>query len=97
MVSRYYSLCDAPTALGANAMYWSWWHGAWQHDKPGMLWVFPPFPLRGCVLNKLLYEQVNTVNAILILPRFMPYWTAMLQQLPVGASHEIGQAVHYWF
>ena len=51
-----------------------------------LLWVFPPFPLIGAVINKLLLEQVN---AIVILPRFLRFWTAMLRKLPVFAVHEM--------
>ena len=54
-----------------------------------MLWVFPPFPLIGAVINKLLSEQVD---AVLILPKFMRYWVPMLQQLPVVGEHELS-----WF
>lgn len=37
------------------------------------------------------YQQaeVEQTNAIVILPRFMRFWTAMLKQLPVFATHEL--------
>ena len=66
VMSRYYILFHSPRALGANAMYQNWQHDACRHGLPGMLWVFPPFPLVGAVVNKLLFEQVDT---ILILPK----------------------------
>jgi len=59
---------------------------ACSHGRSGMLWVFPPFHLIGAVINKLLVEQTN---AIVILPRFLRFWTAMLEQLPVFAIHEL--------
>ena len=86
VVSRYYTLFHTPRALAANALYQHWKQDAVMHGKPGMLWVFPPFPLIGAVINKLLAERVD---AILILPKFMRYWTAMLGLLPVVAKHEL--------
>ena len=49
-----------------------------------MLWVFPPLPLIGAVINKLLSEQFD---AILMLPKFKRYWVPMLQQLPTVDGH----------
>ena len=65
VVSRYYTLYHAPQALAVNAMYQCWKQDARLHGKPGMVWVFPPFPLIGAVINKLLFENVD---AILIVP-----------------------------
>ena len=89
VMSRYYTLFHSPRALGANAMYQNWQHDECRHGLPGMLWVFPPFPLVGAGINKLLFEQVDTV---LILRKFMRYWVPMLQQLPVVDEHELS-----WF
>lgn len=86
LVSRYYSLFHTPGAIAANAMYRDWAVDASSHGRKGFLWVFPPFPLIGAVINKLLAEPVN---AILVLPRFLRFWTAMLEQLPVFGVHEI--------
>lgn len=47
VMSRYYTLFQSPRALGANAMYQNWQHDACRRGLPGMLWVFPPFPLVG--------------------------------------------------
>ena len=85
VMSRYCTLFHSPRALGANAMYQNWQRDACRHGLPGMLWVFPPFPLIGAVINKLLSEQLD---AVLILPKFMRYWVPMLQQLPVLDGHE---------
>ena len=46
----------------------------------------PPLHLIGAVINKLLAKQTN---AIVILPRFLRFWTAMLKQLPVFTVHEL--------
>ena len=54
--------------------------------KPGMVWVFPPFPLIGAVINKLPSDKVD---AILVVPKFMQYWAAMLRQLPINAVQEL--------
>ncbi len=67
-------------------MFQNWAKDACSHGRSGMLWVFPPFHLIGAVINKLLAEQTN---AIVILPRFLRFWTAMLKQLPVFAVHEL--------
>ena len=85
-VSRYYSLFHTSGAIAANAMYQDWKRDACSRGKPGMLWVFPPFPLAGAVINKLMFAKVD---AILILPRFMRFWAAMLQQMPVFAEYEL--------
>ena len=61
-------------------MHCSWAADAVSPSGRSMLWVFPPFPLVGCVISKLLVERVN---AILVVPVFMRYWTAMLRQLPI--------------
>ena len=86
VVSRYYTQYHAPQALAVNAMYQCWKQDARLHGKPGMVWVFPPFPLIGAVINKLLFEEVD---AIFIVPRFMRYWAAMLKQLPIKAVQEL--------
>ena len=75
VVSRYYTLFHTPRALAANAMYQHWKQDAVMHGNPGMLRVCPPFPLIGAVINNLLFERAD---AILILPKFMRYWNAML-------------------
>ena len=85
-VSRFYSQYFTPAALAASAMFQNWAKDACSHGRSGMLWVFPPFRLIGAVINKLLAEQTN---AIVILPRFLRFWTAMLKQLPVFAVHEL--------
>ena len=77
-VSRFYSLFCTPKALAANAML--------QNNRKGTLWVFPPFPLIGAVINKLLAEQVN---AVVLLPSFLRFWTAMIRQLPVFGVHAL--------
>ncbi len=86
LVSKFYSLYFTPKALAASAMFQNWAKDACSHGRSGMLWVFPPFHLIGAVINKLLVEQTN---AIVILPRFLRFWTAMLEQLPVFAIHEL--------
>ena len=78
--TRYYTLFDTPQALACNAMHQNWQRDARTPGSRGKLWVFPPFHLIGAVLNKLLVEQVN---AIVILPRFLRFWTAMLKRLPI--------------
>jgi len=82
-------LFHSPGALGANATYQNWQRDACRHGLPGMIWVFLPFPLLGAVINKLLSEQVD---AILISPKFMRYWVAMLWQLPIVNERELS-----WF
>ena len=86
VMSRYYTLFHTPGALAANAMYQNWQQDARRHSRAGMVWVFPPCPLVDAVINKLLLEHVD---AILILPRFMRYWAAMLGELPTVAVHEL--------
>ena len=85
-VSRFYSLFHTPKALAANAMLQNCAKDASSHGRKGMLWVFPPFPLIGAVIIKLLAEQVN---AIVVLPRFLLFWTATISQLPVLGVHEL--------
>lgn len=46
----------------------------------------PPTILIGAVIGKLLIEQVN---AIVVLPRYMRFWTAMQQRLPIVARCEL--------
>ena len=86
VVSRYDSLFFTSTALASNAMFQNWAQDACSDRTSGRLWVFPPFPLVGAVINKLLLEKVD---AILILPRFLRFWTAMLRQLPFAAVYDI--------
>ena len=66
----FYTKYCSPVSVGTDALV----HG------DGFLWVFPPFHLLGAVISELLHEQVN---AILIVPRFLRYRSAMIQQLPV--------------
>lgn len=54
-------------------------------DSP-LLWVFPPFDLIADVLNKVILERVD---AILVLPKFIRFWQAMLKRLPCIASHVV--------
>ena len=61
VVSRYYTQYHAPQALAVNAMYQCWKQDARLHGNPGMVWVFPPFPLIGAVINKLLFEMVDAI------------------------------------
>ena len=77
VLQRFYSLFYTPGAIGANAMYQCWQLDARRPGRAGLLWVFPPFPLIAAVINKLLVEQVD---AILILPRLMRFWSALLSK-----------------
>ena len=47
--------------MQASAMLQSWAKDANSHALRGMLWVAPPFPLIGAVINRLLAEQVNAI------------------------------------
>ena len=86
VVSRYYTLYCTPHALAANAMNRSWQHDACVPNRAGLLWVFPPAALIGAVISKLLVEQVD---ATVVLPRYLRFWTAMLQRLPIVASCQL--------
>ena len=70
-----YTLFHTTRALAAGAMCQNWKVDARRHGLPGFLWVFPPFPLIGMVITRLLVERVN---AVLMVPRFMRFWVAML-------------------
>ncbi len=77
--ARFYTKYCSPASVGISAMHCDWAADAAVHGH-SLLWVFPPFHLIGAVISKLLHEQVN---AILIVPHFLRYWSAMIQQLPV--------------
>lgn len=66
-------------------------HQSWAGDAAvqgsTLLWVFPPFPLIGAVLNKPALEQAN---AILILPKHVRFWVSMLHKLPIVSTHDLG-------
>ena len=66
-MSRYYTLNHTPRALATDAMCQNWKVDAHRHDLPGLLGLFPPFPLiiHRMVITKLLVERVD---AILIVP-----------------------------
>ncbi len=64
-----------------------WARDAQVPNAPSLLWLFPPFPLIGAVVNKLLLEQVD---AILVLPMHLKFWVPMLQRLPIVDSHVLG-------
>jgi hypothetical protein len=49
-------------------------------------WCFPPIEMIGPVLKKLGQEKVN---AVVVLPCWSRYWTAMLHSLPVAEVHHI--------
>lgn len=66
----FYTKYCSPVSVGTDASV----HG------DGFLWVFPPVHLLGAVISEVLHEQVN---AILIVPHFLRYRSAMIQQLPV--------------
>ena len=73
--ARFYTKYCGPVSVGINAM-----HADAPMHGHSLLWLFPPFHLIGAVISKLLHEQVNL---ILIVPHFLRYWAAMIQQLPV--------------
>ena len=85
-MSHYYTLYYTPKALAVNAMYQSWHKDAAVAGKAGVLWVFPPAALVGPVISKLLLERVD---AIVVLPRCLCFWTAMLKLLPIVAKCEL--------
>ncbi len=83
---RYYTLHFAPGCFAVNAMHQSWARDATVQGS-SLLWVFPPFPLIGAVLDKLALEQVN---AILILPKHVRFWVSMLHNLPIVSTQDLG-------
>lgn len=85
--SRFYTLHYAPGCYAINGMHQHWALDAKVNGSPGLLWLFPPFPLIGAVLSKLLIEQVN---AILIVPKQLKFWVSMLSKLPIASSYDIG-------
>ena len=48
------TLHHTPRALATDAMCQNWKVDARRHGLPGLLWLFPPFPLSGMVITKLL-------------------------------------------
>lgn len=84
---RFYTWHYAPSCLGVNGLLQHWAVNARLQASPGLVWLFPPFSLIGPVLNKL---QLERVNAILILPKYMRVWVSVLQQLPVVQQRDLG-------
>ena len=84
---RFYTLYYAPGCHTVNGMHQHWALDATTDGSPGLLWLFPPFPLTGAVLSKLLVEQVN---AILIVPKQVKFWVSMLNRLPIVSSYDMG-------
>ena len=77
--NKFFTAYFTPDTLGVDAMLQDWTK---LHDSRGrlQLWVFPPFSLAGQVIKKLLMHRTD---AILLLPAWVCYWTAMLSSLPI--------------
>ena len=80
--SKYYTLHYTPKTSGVDAMLQDW-SGLTNSAGRMLLWVFPPFHLVGAVIRKLLLHQTN---AILLVPAWTCYWTAILHELPIVDS-----------
>ena len=87
---RYYTAYYTVDTCGVNAMLQHWAVDAQVPGRHALLWVFPPFHLIGSVIHKLLQERVD---AILIVPKFIRHWTAMLAHLPVVDVYELSYHV----
>ena len=76
---KFYSAYFTPDTAGVDAMLQDWTS---MRDTRGrlQLWVFPPFHLVGQVIRKILMHKTD---AILLLPAWVCYWTAVLSSLPI--------------
>jgi hypothetical protein len=81
---NFFSLYPCPGSRGVDAMRQSWssiFCYSYQGQSRRLLHcLFPPIEMFGAVLRKLQKERVN---AIVVLPCWSRYWTAMLHALPV--------------
>lgn len=80
--NRYYTLHYTPKTAGVNAMLQDW-NKLSNSVGRLLLWVFPAFQLVGAVIRKLLLHKTA---AVLLLPAWTCYWTAMLESLPIVDS-----------
>ena len=77
--SRFYTAYFTPDTSGVDAMLQDW--TSLRNSKGKLqLWVFPPFYLAGQVIKKLLMHKTD---AIVLLPAWVCYWTAMLSSLSI--------------
>ena len=83
--SRYFTLYYTPKTLVVNAMHQDW-HRLGNSTGRLLLWIFPPFQLIGPAIKELLACRLD---AILLLPAWTGYWTAMLDKLPIKDSRAL--------
>ena len=76
----FFSAAWAPGTAGVNGLAQDW-------AAYGLVWVFPPVPLAGQALCKVLHDRVD---AICILPvREDKWWWSLLAQLPVAQAEDL--------
>lgn len=80
--SRYFTLYYTPKTLSANALHQDW-NELGNSNGRLPLWIIPPFQLIGPTIKKLLSFRLN---AIMLLPAWACYWTAVLDTLLITAK-----------
>ena len=87
--AKYFTMAYTPKTWGVDALLQDW-HRLGNSEGRVLLWVFPPFQLIGNTINKLAQQRLD---AILILPAWVCWWTPLLSTL--GSSRPAMQELHY--